>query len=112
MGVLSVTLDSDTSHAIDHITLRTGLLTLSATYTNATGDSFTPGSFGFGILKDLWIQAGTFVWQVAPATLPLVRGSTGYVKVYGTGSGAQAAFSEIATNSNSGLTARFMAFGW
>ena len=108
MAAITVTLDTDCTHTLDQITMMTGTLTLSASYVNGTGDSWTAAQFGLGVVKDLWIQPT--VWNIV-ATIT-TGGASGVVKVYGTGSADQGKFDEAANGDLSTYSARFMAWGW
>ena len=112
MPAVVVTLDAEPTHTTDHERVITGSLHLSTSYANGTGDTFTPlGAFGLDILTDLWIQPTTIIMQLTD-TLPLRGTTTSHIKAYGTGSGNQAQFAEMANSDLSAVTARFRAYGY
>lgn len=113
MGTVTITMDAAPSHAQDGELQMTGNLHLSSSYANGTGDTFTLGKLGLGILTDLFIHSKLGLFRVSD-TLPIIgTGTTVHIKAYGTGAGSGDVFVEM-SNATSLLTdtCRFRAFGY
>lgn len=113
MGTVTITLDAEPTHSTDIERQVTGKIILSNSYANGTGDTFTLGKLGLGILTDLFIVGRIGIYRVSD-TLPVIgTGTTVHIKAYGTGAGSGQVFAEIsnATALNA-TTVRFRAFGY
>lgn len=113
MGACVVTLDPDPTEQLGQYRQMSGLIHLSSSYANGTGDTTTVGAFGLGILRDLYINHSQFN-AVVSDTLPLVgSGTTVHIKAYGTGAADNDIFDEISNTTDlHTISMRFIAYGW
>ena len=113
MGTVSITLDLAPTHSTDMERQVTGKLNLSNSYANGTGDTFTLGKLGLGILTDLFISSRLGLFRVSD-TLPVIgTDATVHIKAYGTGASSGAVFAEMSnTTALNGTSVRFRAFGY
>lgn len=105
MGACVVTLDTGPTHSVDHQRRVTGTLHLSTSYASG-GDTWTAANFGLGLVDDIVIDSGAWVFQ-PDITNKKIKAFT----AAGT-PGPTVALSEVsATTDLSATVVRFRAYG-
>ena len=113
MGAAVITLDIDSTEMLGQYRQISGSIHLSSSYANGTGDTSTVGALALGILRDFQAINTTYN-LVMTDTLPVVGpGTTIHFKAFGTGASDNHVFDEISNSTDlSGISMRFIAYGW